>query len=150
MGLTMGQDEKLPITSIALVVEDVQRSIKFYRDKVGLDLVRVNKGFGKFESPIADLALWEAGLVREGLGINAGAIDGKLRKMMIACRLDSPRQVDAWHDELNSRGVEFVAPPQSHDWNVYAVYFADPDGNIWELFTWQEGGPPEDIPVDEA
>ena len=146
----MGQDEKLPITSIALVVEDVQRSIRFYRDKVGLKLVRVNKGFGKFESPIADLAVWEKGLVQGGLGIRVGTIKGKLRKTMIACRLVSPRQVDAWHAELGSRGVEFFAPPRSHDWNVYAAYFADPDGNIWELFTWQEGGPPKHIQVEEA
>ena len=146
----MSQDDELPITSIALIVEDVQRSIRFYRDQVGLNLSRVNEGFAKFESPAADLALWEAGHVRDGLDIRAGAIDGKLRRMMIACRLDSAGYVDAWYDELRARGVDFIAPPRRHDWNVYAAYFADPDGNIWELFTWQEGGPPEDIPLDEA
>ena len=146
----MSQDKELPITSIALIVENIQRSIKFYRDQVGLNLVRVNEGFAKFETRTADLALWDSSQVREGLNIRAGAIDGKLRRMMIACRLGSAGEVDGWYDQLRARGIDFVAPPQHHDWNVYAAYFADPDGNIWELFTWQEGGPPEDIPLDEA
>ena len=146
----MGQDEELPITSISLIVEDIQRSITFYRDQIGLKVARVNVGFAKFESPIADLALWEAGHVRECLDIRAGAVDGKLRRTMIACRLDSASDVDAWYEELRARGVDFMTPPRHHDWNAYAAYFADPDGNIWEIFTWQEGGPPEDIPLDEA
>ena len=40
--------------------------------------------------------------------------------------------VQKTYDELTSRGVEFVGPPQTADWGTAAI-FKDPDGNQFVL-----------------
>jgi len=33
-----------------------------------------------------------------------------------------------------------VVEPQAYPWNAYACYFTDPEDNLWEIYTWLEGG----------
>ena len=44
------------------------------------------------------------------------------------------------HLELLARGVPFLVGPQAYPWNAYACYFTDPEDNLWEIYTWQQGG----------
>ena len=59
---------------------------------------------------------------------------------MAAIQVESSDQVRAMHQELSARGVPFVVEPQAYPWNAYACYFTDPEDNLWEIYTWQEGG----------
>ena len=59
---------------------------------------------------------------------------------MAAIQVESSDRVRAMHQELSARGVPFVVEPQAYPWNAYACYFTDPEDNLWEIYTWQEGG----------
>lgn len=52
------------ITDIALFVSDLQRAITFYRDKLDLELKRLDTGFAEFWMEGTILALWEEPDVR--------------------------------------------------------------------------------------
>ena len=54
----------------------------------------------------------------------------------------SSERVQAMHRELSARGVPFLVSPQAYAWNAYACYFTDPEDNLWEIYTWQQGGHP--------
>jgi uncharacterized glyoxalase superfamily protein PhnB len=41
--------------------------------------------------------------------------------------------VDAVYQTLTAKGVAFIKPPIDQDWGWRTAYFADPEGNIWEL-----------------
>jgi uncharacterized glyoxalase superfamily protein PhnB len=34
---------------------------------------------------------------------------------------------------MKDRGVAFTKPPVDQEWGYRTVYFADPEGNIWEF-----------------
>jgi uncharacterized glyoxalase superfamily protein PhnB len=44
--------------------------------------------------------------------------------------------VDEEYKKLTGKGVKFVNPPQDKPWGRRTAYFADPEGNLWEL--WHE------------
>ncbi|WP_428663911.1 VOC family protein [Reyranella sp.] len=129
------------ITDVALFVADLPRAIAFYRDRMALELKRLDTGFAEFWMDGTILALWEEADVRRGL-----EFDGPPRRgphAMLAIRMDSAAAVDAAHVELAARGVVFRSAPRTYSWNAHAAYFCDPDDNVWEIYCWV--GPPRTV-----
>lgn len=137
----MAQNPDLAITSIALIVSNLDRSIRFYRDLLGLVQRAGSNDFTSFSTPGADIALWQDTYFADLLGIEAGKTEGHYRRAMIACNLASREMVDEAYARIAAQGVEFLAPPKEFEWNAYAGYFTDPDGNFIELFSWLGDGP---------
>ena len=146
----VGEFRNLSIDTACLLVRDVQRSLDFYVKRMGMTPTRVNKGFANIQGAGADLAIWEVAQVEHALDYLSADVTDPFQGTIVACHVESVGAVDDQYHKLKERGVEFLGPPRVYDWNAYAVYFADPDGNLWEIYTWAEGGPPDDIPVDEA
>jgi predicted lactoylglutathione lyase len=46
---------------------------------------------------------------------------------------DSPEEVDRLLAEAAAAGATIPAPAHMHPFGVYSGYFADPDGNLWEV-----------------
>ena len=133
--------ESLPLTAATLLVSSVERSLAFYRDRVGLELYRTNDGFACFRTNGAILALWEASHVAQAIGLELAAPPRGSQRIMLACELPTMSAVDYHHSVLAGNGVAFRGEPKAYPWNVYAAYFEDPDGYLWELFAWRDGGP---------
>ncbi len=126
------------ITDVCLLVEDLDRATRFYRDTVGFALRRQAPGFADFFTGGATLALWELKHMTSNLGLDEKKQAGW--RMMAAMQLDSAANVDATYRELSGKGVEFLTEPRVYPWNAYAAYFSDPEQNLWEIYCWQEGG----------
>ena len=41
--------------------------------------------------------------------------------------------VDAAYEALKAKGVTFLRPPTDQLWGLRTAYFADPEGNVWEI-----------------
>jgi len=41
--------------------------------------------------------------------------------------------VDAAYEALKARGAALLRPPTDQPWGLRTAYFADPEGNIWEI-----------------
>lgn len=134
-----------PITDICFLVDDCERSIPFYTDKLGFRLRRRAPGFADFAGAGVTLALWEIGHIAEYTGISPLRSPPHLHKACGAFELASPAHVDEAYAELLARGVTFQRPPEDYVWNARCCYFADPDDNIWELYAWLDGGPVGDL-----
>ena len=129
-----------PITEICLLVQDVERSIAFY-EKLGFKQQRRGDGFVSFTTAGLGLALWESAHVAENVGFPAAEIDQLVHKVMTAFRVESSDIVESIYPELVAAGISILSPPKTYDnWNAHCIYFADPDGNAWEVYAWAEGG----------
>ena len=74
------------------------------------------------------------------LGLPPGPAQRGGWRTMAAVHVESGDMVQGMHRELAARGVPFVAEPQAYPWNAYACYFTDPEDNLWEIYSWQQGG----------
>jgi catechol 2,3-dioxygenase-like lactoylglutathione lyase family enzyme len=51
----------------------------------------------------------------------------------LACNVDSPEQVDSAFAAALAAGATPIAEPVTRDWGGRSAYFADPEGNRWEI-----------------
>jgi catechol 2,3-dioxygenase-like lactoylglutathione lyase family enzyme len=126
------------ITLLTLGVDDLERSLAFYRDGLGLPTQGI---IGReFEHGAAAFFDLEAGVklaifARDDLAHDAG-IPKTLRsasEFSIGHNVASEQEVDLVMAQATRAGATVVKPAQRTFWGGYAGYFADPDGHLWEV-----------------
>ena len=100
---------------ITIPTRDVQRSVAFYRDVLGIPESE-HRG-AEVETPNVTLSFWN----QEEQGI-----EFEPNRAGFAIRV---ADVEAARKELESKGVEFIG--ETHDSSVCLMgFFSDPDGNV--------------------
>jgi catechol 2,3-dioxygenase-like lactoylglutathione lyase family enzyme len=126
------------VTLITLGVDDLERSLRFYRDGLGLP----TKGIvgTEFEhgavvfidlQPGLKLALWP----RRDLAWDAGLPESpsSTTELSLGHNVNSSAEVDAIMGQAARAGARIVKPAHQTFWGGYAGYFQDPDGHLWEV-----------------
>lgn len=126
------------ITLITLAVDDLERSVAFYRDGLGL----LTQGIvgAEFENgavaffnlqPGLKLALWP----RRSLAADSGVPlqPASATEFSLAHNVGSPAEVDTVMSQALRAGATVTKPAQATFYGGYAGYFQDPDGHLWEV-----------------
>ena len=113
-----------------LFAADLDRSIGFYRDKIGLPFKFSNESYAEFATEGAKFALFARDHLPELVGREAPADRVPWPQGEVAFFVDDP---DAEHERLAAAGVEVLAPPTDRPWGERTLHVADPDGNVVEL-----------------
>jgi len=119
------------ISFVTLGVSDLERSVVFYTEVLGL--VRLNRG-----SEVAFFELgrtWLALYPRHLLAADAGVDDdgGSFAPFSLAHNVRTPGDVDELLAQVADGGARIVKPARDTDWGGRSGYFADPDGFLWEV-----------------
>lgn len=126
------------ITVFTLAVADLERSVAFYRDGLGLHTQGIigrefeNGAVAFFQLQAGlRLALWPRSSMAAdtGLGMHAPSPAG----FTIGHNVGSEREVDAVMAQAAAAGARVVKPAQATFYGGYAGYFQDPDGHVWEI-----------------
>ena len=136
------------ITLITLGVDDLERSLRFYRDGLGLKTEGiVGKEFEHGAVAFFDLqsglklALWPRKSIVHDTGLpldKPGATD-----LTIGHNVSSKAEVDAVMAQAKKAGATIVKPAHDTFWGGYAGYFQDPDRHVWEV-AWNPHWPSPD------
>lgn len=115
--------------SVAVFVNDIDRAIVFYRDQLGLTLVRQGSFGAEFCEGDTHLGVHPAVHpdARALVGRHTG-ITFRVAELLTLC------------EGLHQAGVQFINPPTRQSFGVMAM-IADPDGNVVAL--WDDVVPPE-------
>ena len=120
------------ISIITLSVNDLPRSVAFYRDGLGLTLFDENtESIAFFRNRGTWLALYPREALAADIGISAEG--SGFSGVTLAQNLRSREEVDALLDVAVSAGAILVKPAQDTFWGGYSGYFSDPDGYLWEI-----------------
>jgi uncharacterized protein len=136
------------ITVITIGVDDLEKSLHFYRDGLGLETKGiVGKEFEHGAVVFIDLqanlrlALWP----RKSIAHDTGLVQGSssATEFTLGHNVSSIAEVDAVMAQAKNAGAVIVKPARQTFWGGYAGYFQDPDGHLWEV-VWN----PQLIPQD--
>lgn len=126
------------MSMITLGVEDLDRSIRFYRDGLGLSQLESPPSVAFFPLNGTWLGLYGREALAEDVGVSAQGQG--FRAVTIAHNLESEAAVDQLMAEALAAGATEIKKPQKVFWGGYSGYFADPDGHLWEVahnpFMW--------------
>jgi len=118
--------------AVWLAVTDLEKSIAFYRDKLGLPLKSTEEGFADFKIKGAEVALGTKEMIEKTTGQKITI--GGLQHLILSW--DAVDDVDKLYEELKDKGVQFLSQPKTQPWGQRVAYFTDPDGHIWEISSW--------------
>lgn len=126
------------ITLITLCVDDLEKSLKFYRDGLGLKTEGIigtefEHGAVAFFDLQAGLklAIWP----RKSLAHDSGLALGKpsAAEFTLGHNVSSKAEVDGVMEQARRAGAVIVKPAQDTFWGGYVGYFQDPDQHVWEV-----------------
>jgi lactoylglutathione lyase len=105
-----------------IMVSDMQRSVEFYRDTLGIALKFQSPGWTEFQTGATTLAL-HGGAVKPEHATERGKIAG-------TCSIGfNVKDIDKTYAELKARGAHFVMPPTHQEAEgIKLAVCVDPDG----------------------
>jgi catechol 2,3-dioxygenase-like lactoylglutathione lyase family enzyme len=136
------------VSVITIGVDDLDRSVRFYRDGLGLrtdGIVGEEFEFGAVAffdlQPGLRLALWPRTSISRDSGVALCAPSPT--DVTLGHNVSSRDEVDAVMELARRAGATIVKAAQDTFYGGYAGYFLDPDRHLWEI-VWN----PALIPAD--
>ncbi len=127
---------KQRMSIVTVGVSDLARSKRFYSDALGWKPVDETDEIAFYNVGSIWLALHPNSALADDVGQTIDAVAtpvGGYRGFTLAQNLGSRAEVDALFVSLSSAGVTILKEPHEVFWGGYSGYFADPDGNPWEV-----------------
>jgi uncharacterized protein len=141
---------KARISVLTIGVADLERSLRFYRDGLGLptdgivgrEFEHGAVAFFTLRSGLK-LALW----AQDDIAWDTGQpkTPASPTSFTLGHNVARRDEVDAVMKEAARAGAEIIKPAHDTFYGGYAGYFRDPDGHTWEV-VWN----PANIPADDA
>ncbi len=126
------------ITIITLGVDDLEKSLVFYRDGLGLPTEGIvgtefeHGAVAFFDlQPGLELAIWPRDNIARDATISKTAHSST--EFTLGHNVGSSEEVDAVMEQAKRAGATIIKPAGKTFWGGYAGYFQDPDGHLWEI-----------------
>jgi len=119
---------------VSLDVRDVQRSVEFYQKVFGVEPQKQTVDYAKFD------------LTRPSLNFSLVSSTGRISSVdHLGIEVESVEEIATWKERLQTQGI--LERVEESTACCFArqdkLWFSDPDGNAWEVFTVHE-----QLPVD--
>ena len=126
------------ISVITLAVNNLEQSLKFYCEGLGLHSEGIlgqeyeygAVAFIELQSDIK-LALWSQQSIQHDTGLEISAMCPT--QMTLGHNVFSPLEVDQVMAQAARAGAQIIKPAQATFYGGYAGYFQDPNGHLWEV-----------------
>jgi lactoylglutathione lyase len=119
------------IAAMVVFVKDMDTCKTFYRDTLGLKATEYDPEHVAVHMDNVYFLLLEVGAAAHMISEQALqlSIEGGPHGLLAA----GVEDVDAAYETLKAKGVTFLRPPTDQPWGLRTAYFADPEGNLWEI-----------------
>lgn len=139
---------KARISFLTLGVNDLDTSLQFYQDGLGLETEGIIGT--EYEDGAVVFFKLSIGVIlalypRTSLAKDAHVAMGpeSATEFAIGHNVSTTEEVDDVLSQAQRAGARIVKPAQKTFWGGYAGYFQDPDGHLWEI-AWN----PQMLPLD--
>lgn len=126
------------LSALTLAVDDLERSLKFYRDGLGFATQGIVGREFEYGSVVFfelqhgfKLALYPRASLAHDVAL--AVTPASATEFSLAHNVNSEDEVDAVMEQARAAGAVIVKPAQKTFWGGYAGYFQDPDGHLWEV-----------------
>jgi len=126
------------IALITILTDNPAGMVRFYRDVLGFEpqgeVDEANPSYVEFKHEGVRFAICPRSVMAQFVGHASFSETLRGQSFELAFPCASPAEVDSDYEALIARGAEPVMAPANMPWNQRTACFADPDGNIHEIF----------------
>ena len=119
------------INAITICAQDVQALKRFYSQILEWRILAQNDKVIMFRLNNTVLTICAADVYAEYSGMKPG--DSTEKHFYLTVNLESPKRVDQTLQKLAALSVDIIRMPKKAFWGGYSGFFADPEGNRWEV-----------------
>lgn len=120
------------ISLITIWTDDIEKMKHFYRDVLGFKVEEDLGNYIEFESVGVRFALCLRSVMYDDTKEYQKPVAGQSFELAFPCR--APIDVDETYEKLIKAGATPIHSPEDKPWGQRNALFADPDGNIHEIF----------------
>ncbi len=125
---------KPKIALITLLTTDMPVMRAFYEEVLGFKPITELGAYVEYRSEGVRFAICETGVMVETVSAAEYSTTPQGQRVELAFPCDSPAEVDREFERITAAGGRAVRTPANMPWGQRAAFFADPEGNIHELF----------------
>lgn len=125
---------KAQIALITILTDDVRRLTNFYQLVLGFQLLQYLDQYVELVNPGVRFAICARSIMETATGSADFREPRAGQSFELAFPLDTAAEVDQAYADSLSKGALPICPPADMPWQQRTAFFADPDGNIHELF----------------
>jgi len=107
---------------------------KFYTEVMGFNILLDMDSYIEFSSDNVRFVLTTHNVMSQATDHESYNKKPIGQRVELAFLVNTPDEVDTRYKELVEKGATPIKQPENMPWNQRAAFFADPDGNIHELF----------------
>ena len=122
---------------LTLGVRDLPKVRGFY-EALGWESLSEGDEFARFQTGGATLALFSLDLLAGEADMLPSASTRRFPGFTCAVLVEKEATVDEAIETVREAGGRVLAEPVAREWGGRSGYFADPEGNVWEL-AWMPG-----------
>ena len=124
---------------VTILTDDIPSMKGFYRDVLGFEVEEDLGNYVEFANEGARFAICTREVMHEGTNHSSYREPRAGQTFEFAFPLYSPEDVDQAFEEIVSKGATPVKGPEMMPWGRRTAFFADPEGNIHELYSLKPG-----------
>jgi uncharacterized glyoxalase superfamily protein PhnB len=119
------------INAVTIAATNIKVLRKFYHDALGWKVLTENESVVMFKLNQTVFTICANTVFAEYSG--SSTADGAAKGFYLTINMDSPKQVDQYFKKLEAADVPISKMPKKTFWGGYGGFFADPEGNKWEV-----------------
>jgi lactoylglutathione lyase len=124
---------RVEINLVTIWTEAIEPMKHFYHSILGFPITNDLGTYVEFHNPGVRFALCQRTVMHQYSEEYKTTAQGQSFELAFPC--DSVQDLDQSYERLLEQGAKGIHPPRNMPWNQRTALFADPEGNIHELFT---------------
>lgn len=124
---------KTQINLITIWTNQIEKMRDFYSNIIGFEIIQELENYIEFKNEGVRFAICMRSVMTTFSDEYTKSVCGQSFELAFPC--DSPKDVDETYSRLIELGAKHVKEPENMPWNQRTALFADPDGNIHEVFS---------------
>ena len=127
------------LDGFGLLVEDMGKMIRFYRDVLGFEIKEDEKASNVYLKKDGTLfLLYGQSDFEKMTGRKYECLKGLNGHFELALYVDTFEEVDSEYKRTIANGATPIMQPMTEPWGQRTCYIADPEGNLIEIGSWNK------------
>jgi uncharacterized glyoxalase superfamily protein PhnB len=122
------------IGSVTVLADDTLRLVAFFCETLGFSVKSAHNDYIELENDGVRFAVCSRATMESVTGHRSYGSVKRGQMFTLAFPMRTHQEVDQAYAEVVAKGAVPVQSPKTMPWGQRAAYFADPEGNIHELF----------------